>query len=129
MNERDNETYPFHSSYAGHADAFGQVIQAYVNEHPPDEVVRVTAGRDLGWPYCNPDPDENHPTGPLAGVPLVADRVTSPGGIHLDCAALPRRAGLLGRSRLTAARGRASIISGCPNFRAAAACMSAPGDV
>jgi hypothetical protein len=60
-------SYPFHSSYAGHADAFGQVIQAYVNEHPPDEVVRVTAGRDLGWPYCNPDPDENHPTGSLAG--------------------------------------------------------------
>jgi glucose/arabinose dehydrogenase len=73
----------------GHADAFGQVIQAYVNEHPPDEVVRVTAGRDLGWPYCNPDPDENHPAGSLAGVPFVADAVTNPGGIHLDCAALP----------------------------------------
>ncbi len=26
----------------------GQVIQDYVNNHPPDEVVPVTAGRDLG---------------------------------------------------------------------------------
>jgi glucose/arabinose dehydrogenase len=89
VNERDNVTYPFHSSYAGHADAFGQVIQAYVNEHPPDEVVRVTAGRDLGWPYCNPDQDKNHPAGSLADVPFVPDAVTNPGGIHLDCAALP----------------------------------------
>jgi len=89
VNERDNVTYPFHSSYAGLGDAFGQVIQAYVNEHPPDEVVRVTAGRDLGWPYCNPDQDQNHPAGSLADVPFVADAVTNPGGIHLDCAALP----------------------------------------
>ena len=26
VNERDNVTYPFHSSYAGHADAFGQLL-------------------------------------------------------------------------------------------------------
>ena len=89
VNERDNVTYPFHSSYAGHADAFGQVIRAYVNGHPPDEVAPVTAGRDLGWPYCNPDQDENHPAGSLADVPFAADAVTNPGGIHLDCAALP----------------------------------------
>jgi glucose/arabinose dehydrogenase len=89
VNERDNVTYPFHSSYAGHADAFGQVIAAYVNGHPPDEVAPVTAGRDLGWPYCNPDQDENHPAGSLADVPFAADAVTNPGGIHLDCAALP----------------------------------------
>ena len=62
---------------------------AYVNDHPPDEVVPVTAGRDLGWPYCNPDQDENHPAGSLADVPFVADAVTNPGGTHLDCAALP----------------------------------------
>jgi glucose/arabinose dehydrogenase len=90
VNERDNVTYPFHSSYAGHADGFGQVVQAYVNDHPADEVARVTAGRDLGWPYCNPDQDENHPAGSLADVPFVPDAVTNPGGVHLDCAALPR---------------------------------------
>ena len=88
VNERDNITYPFHSSYAGHSDAFGLVIQAYVNNHPSDEVVRVTAGRDLGWPYCNPDQDQSHPAGSLADVPFVADAVTNPGGIHLNCAAL-----------------------------------------
>jgi glucose/arabinose dehydrogenase len=88
VNNRDNIPYPFHAGYSGHADAFGQVIQAYVNEHPPDEVVPVTAGRDLGWPYCDPDQDENHPAGSLAAVPFVPDALTNPGGRQLDCADL-----------------------------------------
>jgi glucose/arabinose dehydrogenase len=89
VNNRDNITYPFHAAYAGHADAFGQAITSYVNEHPPDEVVPVTAGRDLGWPYCNPDQDRSRPAG------SVADAVTNPGGRKLDCAVLaPVQAGL-----------------------------------
>ena len=90
VNNRDNIPYPFHKAYGGYKDAFGKVIQAYVNNHPPDEVVPVTQGRDLGWPYCNPDQDLNHPAGSLANVPLVADAVTNPGGNHLDCAKLPK---------------------------------------
>jgi glucose/arabinose dehydrogenase len=88
VNERDNIPYPSHGRYGSYGDAFGQVIQAYVNNHPPDEVAQVTAGRDLGWPYCNPDQDDNHPAGSLANVPLVPDAVTNPGGKKLNCAAL-----------------------------------------
>jgi glucose/arabinose dehydrogenase len=88
VNERDNIPYPSHTAYATYSDAFGQVIQAYVNNHPPDEVVPVTAGRDLGWPYCDPDQDDSKPAGSLADVPLVANAVTNPGGTALDCAAL-----------------------------------------
>jgi glucose/arabinose dehydrogenase len=89
VNNRDNITYPSRSPYRGNSDPFGQVIQAYVNEHPPDEVVPVTPGRDLGWPYCNPDQDVNHPSGSMLDVPFMADAVTNPGGTHLTCAALP----------------------------------------
>jgi glucose/arabinose dehydrogenase len=89
VNERDNIPYPSHGAYGSDSDAFGQVIQAYVNEHPPDEVVPVTAGRDLGWPYCDPDQDDSHPAGSLADVPLVPNSVTNPGGTALNCAALP----------------------------------------
>ncbi len=89
VNNRDNIPYPFHGAYLGHKHAFGAVIQAYVNDHPPDEVVPVTPGRDLGWPYCNPDQDRNHPAGSLAEVPFVPDSITNPGGRKLDCAALP----------------------------------------
>lgn len=82
VNERDNIPYP------SRGPAFGRVIQEYVNNHPPDEVVPVTAGRDLGWPYCDPDQDHGHPAGSLADVPLVPDAATNPGGKALDCAAL-----------------------------------------
>ena len=75
VNERDNIPAPS-----------GQAGQPYVNEHPPDEVVPVTAGRDLGWPYCNPDQDADH--GSLADVPLVPDLMTNPGGRTMNCAAL-----------------------------------------
>jgi glucose/arabinose dehydrogenase len=90
VNNRDNIPYPFHNAYGGYNDAFGKVIQAYVNNHPPDEVLPVTQGRDLGWPYCNPDQDLNHPPGSLANVPFVADALTNPGGQHLACAKLPK---------------------------------------
>jgi glucose/arabinose dehydrogenase len=90
VNNRDNIPYPFHEAFGGYKDAFGKVIQAYVNNHPPDEVLPVTRGRDLGWPYCNPDQDLNHPAGGLANVPFVADALTNPGSQHLDCAKLPK---------------------------------------
>jgi glucose/arabinose dehydrogenase len=88
VNERDNIPYPAHKAYGGYTDAFGKVIQSYVNNHPPDEVVPVTAGRDLGWPYCDPDEDDSSPSGSRAHIPLVADALTNPGGTKLDCASL-----------------------------------------
>jgi glucose/arabinose dehydrogenase len=90
VNNRDNIPYPFHKAYGGYQDAFGKVIQSYVNNEPPDEVLPVTQGRDLGWPYCNPDQDLNHPAGALANVPFVSDALTNPGGHRLDCAKLPK---------------------------------------
>jgi glucose/arabinose dehydrogenase len=90
VNNRDNIPYPFHRNYGGHRDAFGLVMQAYVNDHPPDEVVPVVAGGNLGWPYCNPDQDRGSPAGSLADIPFVADAVTNPGGARLDCSRLAR---------------------------------------
>ncbi len=95
VNERDNIPYPSRGPYGTYSDAMGQVIQGYVNNHPPDEVVPVTAARDLGWPYCDPDQDDSQPAGSLANVPLIPDAATNPGGKELDCAALrPVEAGL-----------------------------------
>jgi glucose/arabinose dehydrogenase len=88
VNERDNIPYPSHGAYGLYGDAFGQVIQAYVNEHPPDEVAPVTPGRDLGWPYCDPDQDDSSPVESLADVPLVGNATTNPIETELDCAKL-----------------------------------------
>lgn len=90
VNNRDDIPYPFHKAYGGYKDAFGKVIQAYVNNHPPDEVAPVTRGRDLGWPYCDPDQDLSRPAGSLASVPFIADSLTNPRGKHLRCAKLPK---------------------------------------
>ena len=99
VNNRDNIPYPFHRAYGGYADAFGHVIQAYVNNHPPDEVVPVVAGRNLGWPYCDPDQDENKPRGSLASIPLVANALTNRGSVKMHCARLrPINVGLAAHS-------------------------------
>ena len=87
INHRDNIQYPHDG-----ADQ-GRVLQEYVNDHPLEPLARLTQGRDLGWPYCNPDPDlrpgeKDSPLG-YTGRPFVRDLETNADGDKLDCAALP----------------------------------------
>ncbi len=63
------------------ADPDGRVNQDYVDDHPPESVAKLTPGRELGWPYCNPD-------GP-APAAFIRDVQTNADGSKLDCAALP----------------------------------------
>jgi glucose/arabinose dehydrogenase len=88
INNRDEIPYPFHGEAEGHDEAFGEVIRDYVDNHPVDEVVPVSAGRDLGWPLCDPEQGQSTPRGSLADVPLIPDSVTNPGGKALDCSKL-----------------------------------------
>jgi glucose/arabinose dehydrogenase len=94
VNERDEVTYPYHRAFGDLPEAFGQLIRGYVNEHPPDEIARLTPpGRNLGWPFCNPDPDDT-PGSPERGLHygelgFVADALTNPGERVLDCKTLP----------------------------------------
>jgi glucose/arabinose dehydrogenase len=70
VNNRDNVARPD-----------GRVDQHYVNDHPPESVAKLRQGRELGWPYCNPD-------GP-APAGFIRDVQTNADGGKLDCAALP----------------------------------------
>jgi glucose/arabinose dehydrogenase len=76
VNNRDNVAYPQPGLF------YDGVIQNYVNEHPPESVARLTPGRELGWPYCNPD-------GGPSNLPFIRDVQTNPDGSKMDCAALP----------------------------------------
>jgi glucose/arabinose dehydrogenase len=60
----------------------GEVDPAYVTEHPREQLARLTPGRELGWPYCNPD-------GGPANLPLIRDVQTNADGNRMDCAVLP----------------------------------------
>jgi glucose/arabinose dehydrogenase len=94
VNNRDNIAYPYDKDYDGDGSRDrDRVLQAYVNDHPMELLARLTPGRDLGWPYCNPDPDADagSPTAKLRYTdrPYVRDVQTNADGSKLDCAALP----------------------------------------
>ena len=89
VNNRDNIEYPYGDGWTDKGD----VTQSYVNDHPIEPLARLTQGRDLGWPYCNPDPDlkPGAKDSPLSYTrrPFVRDVQTNNDGTKLDCAALP----------------------------------------
>ncbi|MGK5683077.1 PQQ-dependent sugar dehydrogenase [Actinoplanes sp. URMC 104] len=68
----------------------GEVEEAYVNDHPLEPLARLTQGRDLGWPYCNPDPDLDAGALSYTRRPFLRDPDTNRDGSQLDCAKLPR---------------------------------------
>ena len=95
VNNRDQIPFPYHRDWDGdgHSD-YGRVMQSYVNDHPLEPVAKLRTGRDLGWPYCDPDPSV-HPgvrgsALAYAKRPFVRDLDTNASGSHLDCAKLPR---------------------------------------
>lgn len=75
VNGRDNIAVP------EPGPSYGQVVPDYVDENPPEQVARLTPGRELGWPYCNN-------VGGPANLPFVRDVQTNPDGAQMDCASL-----------------------------------------
>ncbi|MCV7154097.1 PQQ-dependent sugar dehydrogenase [Mycolicibacterium pyrenivorans] len=76
VNGRDNVAFP------GPGPDYGRVIDDYVGDHPPEQLARLSPGRELGWPYCNSD-------GGPADLPFIRDVQTNPDGDLMDCASLP----------------------------------------
>ncbi|MEU4161559.1 gluconolaconase [Actinoplanes sp. NPDC026670] len=94
VNHRDNIQFPYELDYDGDGGKDnGDVMQAYVNDHPMEQLARLTEGRELGWPYCNSEPDVNpgDPKSPLSYTnrPFVLDLQTNVDGSKLDCSKLP----------------------------------------
>jgi glucose/arabinose dehydrogenase len=93
VNNRDWIQYPYDLPYGDAKESsIGQTIPDYVNEHPPEIVARLFQGRDLGWPYCNPDADVE-PGKPdsaqrISAVGLMRDWAFNRDGAEMDCAAL-----------------------------------------
>jgi glucose/arabinose dehydrogenase len=94
VNNRDNTAYPYAKDWDGDGKSDqGKVMQSYVNDHPVEPLAKLTQGRDLGWPYCNPDPDltPGNPKSALSYTnrPFVRDIQFNADGSKLDCASLP----------------------------------------
>src|SRR5262245_19747026 len=82
VNNRDNIAYPADDG----TGQYGQVIQGFVDNHPPDEFTRVSDGGNSGWPYCNPNPDTS---AGLDKMPFDRDYQLNRDG-HVDCASMTR---------------------------------------
>jgi glucose/arabinose dehydrogenase len=94
VNNRDNIAYPYDRAFTGDGGSDqGEVVRGYVKDHPLEPLAKLTQGRDLGWPYCNPDPDlDPGVAGSALGYtdrPFVRDVQTNANGAKLDCASLP----------------------------------------
>jgi glucose/arabinose dehydrogenase len=54
------------------------------NDHPPDELAKLTSGRNLGWPYRDPEPEVSPAIAgsklERAKVPFDRDVETNPAG-------------------------------------------------
>ncbi len=79
VNGRDNVAFP------DPGPDYGRVIPEYVDDHPPEQLARLTPGRELGWPYCNSDSSDSGP----ANMPFIRDVQTNPDGDQMDCTSLP----------------------------------------
>ncbi|SHH64133.1 Glucose/arabinose dehydrogenase, beta-propeller fold [Jatrophihabitans endophyticus] len=95
VNNRDQIEYPYHRDYDGDgSDDYGKVITSYVNDHPMEALAKLRSGRDLGWPYCQPQPDvsagRKGTKFDLGDRPFIRDAETNPTGSKLDCAKLRR---------------------------------------
>lgn len=75
-NGRDNVQFP------EPGPNYGKVLPEYVGGNPPEQIAKLTPGRELGWPFCNN-------TGGPADLPFVRDVQTNPDGDRMDCATLP----------------------------------------
>jgi glucose/arabinose dehydrogenase len=94
VNNRDNVQYPFDRPYGDDTGSSkGKVISEYVRDHPVEPLAKLTPGRNLGWPYCNPDADTDPGVSgnpqDFSDVAFTGDVETNPGGRELDCATLP----------------------------------------
>ena len=88
VNNRDNLPYPFRDDFDGDGeDDYGEVIQGYVDNHPPDELTSVKRGANYGWPFCNPNPDTENG---YDLMPFDREVVLNPDGERLDCSSAER---------------------------------------
>ncbi|HEX5126564.1 MAG TPA: hypothetical protein VFW00_07475, partial [Rhodocyclaceae bacterium] len=60
----------------------GRVIQAFVDDNPPEPFTRVRDGGDYGWPFCNPN---QHSSTGFFDMPFDRDAQLNPDGAHRDC--------------------------------------------
>jgi glucose/arabinose dehydrogenase len=81
VNNRDNMVYPFNDG----SGYYGQTLQWFVDNHPPEEFTRIDDGGNYGWPFCNPD----YRTG-MNNMPFIQDYDLNRDNSVVDCGSMDR---------------------------------------
>jgi glucose/arabinose dehydrogenase len=84
VNNRDNIAFPYQRDFDGDgSNDYGKVMQAFVDNNPPELFAKVWAGRDLGWPLCNASNERGFDM-----MTFDRDVQTNANGSRLDCSTL-----------------------------------------
>jgi glucose/arabinose dehydrogenase len=82
VNNRDNTLVPDDRDVDGDGQSDkGKKMDAFVDENPPEEMIKVRDGGFYGWPFCNPDQ-----TNGLHNMPFLRDYELNKDGSKADCA-------------------------------------------
>ena len=85
---RDDIYYPFDKDITGDGVSdLGQRVQSYVDDNPPELLVKVRDGGNYGWPYCNADAST---ASGLSNMPLNPDFVNNRDNSVFNCATTDR---------------------------------------
>lgn len=79
VNQRDFVKYP----YRDESNNYGANIVEYMDENPPEQFVRVVAGANYGWPFCNPVASES-----MDDLDFVPDVERNPDESVVNCSTM-----------------------------------------
>ena len=86
VNNRDNIPVPDDRDVDGDGKSDkGKKVTAYVDNHPPEEFIKVADGGFYGWPFCNPNIDNG-----LRNMPFDRDYDLNRDGSKADCSKATR---------------------------------------
>ena len=81
VNNRDNAPYPYQKDFDGDgSNDYGKLIQAFVDNYPPEPFTKVVSGGDYGWPFCNSNAENG-----LDNMPFDRDMDLNKDGQNRDC--------------------------------------------
>lgn len=115
INNTDELKVPLDQDVDGDgASDLGQVVQSYVDRHPPEPFTTVLEGAHYGWPFCHGVPNAD-----MRDIALLPDFDFNRGALAFDCGSarraargLPAHSAPLGLSFLQSSAVPAGLRSG-----------------
>ncbi len=81
VNNRDEIKVPFDEDVNGDgSNDVGQIVQAYVDDNPPEPFTEIKDGANYGWPFCNSLPNAS-----MSNLAVAPDYDLNRNNSNFDC--------------------------------------------